>query len=290
MVTIAGHAVEMDIDRRQFAFVSAGIAAFGGLAYHAVAEEARAKVEAYGPLMPDPLGVLDLPKDFAYTTISRTGDRMSDGFYVPDRADGMGAFDLGGGRVALVRNHENGVHHYAQGAERTDAPALALAYDRDNDGHVIAGGTTTIIYDLKTKRRAAEFLSLAGTIRNCAGGTTPWGSWLSCEEDLTRAGDAVGKDHGWVFEVPARLRGLADPLPLKAMGRFNHEAACVDPRTGIVYLTEDRADGLFYRFLPVAKGQLAKGGRLQALVIDGAPDTRNWDAAPFAPRATRSTR
>jgi secreted PhoX family phosphatase len=87
-----------------------------------------------------------------------------------------------------------------------------------------------------------------------------------------------------VFEVPARGRSLADPVPLKAMGRFNHEAAAVDPRTGIVYLTEDREDGLLYRFLPHVKGQLARGGRLQALAgfqTTDAADTRNWGAATF---------
>ena len=69
------------------------------------------------------------------------------------------------------------------------------------------------------------------------------------------------------------------PFPLKAMGRFNHEAAAVDPRTGIVYLTEDRGDSLFYRFIPKVSGQLHKGGQLQALVIKNKPsyDTRNWE-------------
>src|SRR3546814_6551889 len=89
----------------------------------------------------------------------------------------------------------------------------------------------------------SEHLSLAGTAINCAGGVTPWGSWLSCEEAFLDS----DKPHGYVFEVPASARGMVDPLPLKALGRFRHEAAAVDPRTGIVYLTEDRDDGLFYR-------------------------------------------
>jgi secreted PhoX family phosphatase len=116
-------------------------------------------------------------------------------------------------------------------------------------------------------------------VLNCAGGTTPWGSWLSCEETETRAGEGVGRDHGWVFEVPARHRGLVEARPLLGLGRFAHEAATVDPRTGIVYLTEDKEDGLFYRFLPNAKGELHKGGRLQALALRDRPrggDTRNW--------------
>jgi hypothetical protein len=132
---------------------------------------------------------------------------------------------------------------------------------------------------MKTGQRESEFLSLSGTIRNCSGGITPWGSWLSCEENVTRAGENVGKDHGYVFEVPATQKGLVTPVPLKDMGRFNHEAACVDSRSGIVYLTEDRGDSLLYRFIPNEKGQLAKGGRLEALAFVQAEisDTRNWN-------------
>jgi secreted PhoX family phosphatase len=63
------------------------------------------------------------------------------------------------------------------------------------------------------------------------------------------------------------------------MGRFNHEAACIDPQTGIVYLTEDRGDSLFYRFIPKQPGKLVLGGKLQALAIANRKqfDTRNWE-------------
>ena len=128
-------------------------------------------------------------------------------------------------------------------------------------------------------------LTLAGTSTNCCGGPTPWGSWLSCEETLETPADAdVTKPHGWVFEVPATATGLVDPVPLKAMGRFDHEAVCVDPRTGIVYLTEDDNAGLFYRFIPTTPGRLAQGGRLQAMAWKGSPsaDTRNQDARAWA--------
>jgi len=61
------------------------------------------------------------------------------------------------------------------------------------------------------------------------------------------------------------------------MGRFVHEAVAVDPRTGIVYQTEDREDGLIYRYLPTKRGDLHAGGRLQALaLVSGAHDARNW--------------
>jgi secreted PhoX family phosphatase len=79
--------------------------------------------------------------------------------------------------------------------------------------------------------------------------------------------------------VPASARGLVDAVPLTAMGRFNHEAACVDPASGIVYQTEDRDDSVLYRFLPAVPGKLAQGGRLQAMVIEGLADTRNWDVS-----------
>lgn len=275
------------VDRRRFA---AGLAAaIGGLAVAGCAQRSAMLVSparpalGYGPTIADPAGLIDLPAGFSYRVISQFGDRMSDGRFVPDRADGMGCFALPGGRHALVRNHELPINRIDDGAMRgrnADFPA----FDRLSDGRALPGGTTTIVLDDAKGDIVSQHLSLAGTIRNCAGGTTPWGSWLSCEEDMTRAGNGVGQDHGWVFEVPASARGLVDPQPIRAMGRFNHEAAAVDPRTGIVYLTEDRDDGLLYRFLPEERGQLLKGGRLQALaLLDPArTDSRNWTGEDMA--------
>ena len=160
-----------------------------------------------------------------------------------------------------------------------------LIYDK---GRILPclGGTTTLIYDTKERKLDSQFLSLVGTLRNCSGGPTPWNSWISCEELVMGKTGPCKKNHGWCFEVPVTdFPKLADPTPLKAMGRFNHEAVAVEPDSGDVYLTEDRHDGLIYRFIPSKKGELSKGGKLYALKISGSEsaDTRNWDDAQFIP-------
>ena len=262
-------------DRRRF--LGSTAAAFAALAASGCATRglgsAGAANSPFGALVPDPAGILDLPQGFSYRVLSRLGEPMDDGEQVPDRADGMGCFDLGNGRLALVRNHE-------LSPEPDNLISVGRAFDTAGDsGLALPGGTTTLVLDAETLAVESQFRSLAGTIRNCAGGTTPWGSWLTCEENTSTVAETSGRlrrDHGWVFEVPAAARGLIEPVPLKAMGRFHHEAAAVDPATGFVYLTEDRDDSLLYRFLPAQPGKLAAGGRLQALASEGLADARNW--------------
>jgi secreted PhoX family phosphatase len=272
----------MIADRRQF--LRATGTAFAALAAGGCMREGLSGVggaPGYGPLVPDPNGLIDLPAGFTYRVLSSLGDAMSDGGTVPDQADGMGCFDLGNGKLALVRNHELMPNQDGGGAS-------GAAYDTVARSLVpLPGGTTTLVLDARTLAVEKQFRSLSGTIRNCAGGITPWGSWLTCEESVLKPDGRINKEHGWVFEVPANATSPVDPVPLKAMGRFNHEAACVDPASGIVYLTEDRDDGLLYRFIPNVKGRLAEGGKLQALAIGGMPDTRNWNGLSFVPQAWR---
>lgn len=281
--------------RREFTLALTGTA-FAGLlgacATPRAASVGSTTPRAYGALLPDPAGLLDLPRGFSYRVISSFGDRMDDGCLVPDYCDGMGAFALGGSEVALVRNHELQAHQLEQGPLRGAGAPEPPAYDRNPDGVPLPGGTTTLVYDLLRGRVVRQHVSLLGTIRNCAGGTTPWGSWLTCEEDLTRPGTRAGKEHGWVFEVPATARTAVTPVPLTALGRFNHEAAAIDPRTGVVYLTEDRNDGLLYRLLPEARTELVRGGRLQALALveQDITDSRNFEGTVLARGAWHAVR
>jgi len=200
----------------------------------------------------------------------------------------MGAFRLDDDRLIIIRNHENSpgplkFSPFGKENELLERLAPEQLYDYGQGNQPSLGGTTTLVYNETTGEVESQFLSLAGTNRNCAGGVTPWGTWLTCEEDVTSSGGTVEQDHGFVFEVPANpTAGLVAPRPIKAMGRFNHEAVVVDPATGIVYQTEDAGDGLIYRFIPNVKGDLHQGGRLQALIVSGQPsfDTRNWEATP----------
>ena len=222
----------------------------------------------YGPLVRDPNGILSLPNGFSYKVIAKSGEtRLDSGQPTPDDPDGMACFvrDGGNGSV-LVLNHEIG------GSEDNGVPPLpGLTYDPK-----ARGGTTTIEVD-KDGNRLREYVSIAGTHNNCAGGRTPWHTWLTCEETESSPSGSTMR-HGYVFEVdPYDMQANQDPEPIKALGRYAHESCVVDPETGVIYLTEDAGNpnGLLYRWtppesaLPLGKGSLRdladEAGTLEAM-------------------------
>ncbi|MEU0085252.1 alkaline phosphatase PhoX [Streptomyces sp. NPDC006274] len=250
--------------------LGAGIAFTGAFSELFAGTAAARGHRGYGPLVPDPDGLLDLPKGFRYRVLSREGDPLRSGEGpVPSNHDGMAALPGRRGRIHLVRNHEN------RPTAKIGVPTVqGLTYDP-----AAKGGCTALELDGRGEV-LGERVAIAGTAVNCAGGPTPWNTWLTCEENEDRAGtNGYTKDHGFIFEVDGADPHRTGAVPLTAMGRFQHEAIAVDPESGIVYETEDAFDrpfGLFYRFLPDkplgGTGSLRAGGELEAMRVPGVPD------------------
>ena len=233
------------------------------------------RAAGYGELLPTAAKntgevLLALPRGFEYNVIGKVASPLADGRLTPRAHDGMATFKVGR-ELRMIRNHE------VTGG-RVPRAGTGIGATNHYD-ETAGGGTTTLVIDPVTRTIIRDFVSLSGTLVNCCGGPTPWGSWVSCEE--TTIGRAIRtsstgvitggfpKPHGYCFEVFASANTNLPPVPLKAMGRFEHEAIGVDRKTGIVYLTEDLNPCGFYRFLPNRNKRLADGGTLQMLAVAG---------------------
>jgi hypothetical protein len=275
-----------ELDRRSFlkrtSAVTAG-AVFGGTALQVLARGPLAAAAptgvangriagGYGALRPardqDGNEILALPEGFTYVTFSKTGSAMSDGTSVPRNHDGMAAFRGAGGTTRLIRNHE--VRNLPGVMAAAVAGPASTKYDA-----VGVGGTVTLDFDTRRMELVRDFVSLNGTIVNCAGGIAYHGGrpgWVTSEESVAGPANGWSQKHGYNFFVPASADAAVHAVPLTAMGRFAHEAVATDPATGIVYETEDSGnDSGFFRFIPDDVDDIGSSGRLEMLGIAGKP-------------------
>lgn len=263
------------LTRRTFIRRSALTVGGAALATSPAAALARPRRAGYGPLVPGEL--IDLPRGFKYRVVQSVEDRLSNGAPVPGDFDGMVAMRGPRGSTVLVRNHELDPNDVASGK----APVVGSnPYDP-----AAPGGTTGLVVS-RDRRAAFSRVTSSGSLKNCAGGGTPWGTWVTCEEDRTPG------EHGYCIEVdPRDPENRLSRTPIRDMGFFSHEAIDVDPSTGIVYLTEDDFRGdqpppggevpgttrtsFLFRYLPRDRSQrpgaLGRGGTLQVLTVEEGP-------------------
>ena len=230
----------------------------------------------FGPLRSSEGDLLALPEGFSYEVVAVSGETDlvdASGAVIgktPERPDGTLVVRTESG-YRMIQNHEAGPG---------SAQPVPLLDGTVYDPGVLGGGCTVIDLNRQGRRRS-ETVGLSGTISNCAGGPTPWGTWLTCEETEAKAGTGtLQKDHGYVFEVFPD--GAQLPEPIRAWGRAPHEAVVVEPSRRRVYLTEDasKPTGLLYRWTapsglklrPRIAAQLGPdSGTLEALAVT-APD------------------
>jgi secreted PhoX family phosphatase len=148
-----------------------------------------------------------------------------------------------------------------------------------SNSEINPGGGASAVKFSSTGAITGAYRVLSNTRQNCAGGKTPWNTWLSCEEVSL----------GYVYETDPW--GTSAAVRRDAMGRFKHEAAAADPVREVIYLTEDETNGRFYRFVPTTWGNLSSG-TLQVMVAgSGTSGSFTWANVPDpdgSPTATRS--
>jgi len=281
--------------------------------------ESQGSTKLFPPLKASSKDLLALPAGFSYEVVAKAGvTSIHDGSgtiigKTPDRTDGTGVFKAERG-YRLVQNHE-----LSPGATLPVPQVADTVYDTG-----VTGGGCTIVEVSRAGRRRSEWVGISGTVSNCAGGVTPWGSWLSCEETEVKTGNIIAgqkleADHGFVFEVFPDRPSAQLPKPIKAWGRFSHEAVVVAPNRTQVYLTEDASspNGLLYRWTApdgyriqprMANDLDGNQGALEALIVlapDGSilpdlayvtsaqigrPFLTRWTGVPDRQAATTSVR
>lgn len=263
----------MKVGRRAALGLGAAVAILGGGGAWWRLTSRKTRTPPKG-LVSDPSGLLDLAPGFSYAVLDRKGDPLGDGHLVAARPDGMACFAGQNGALVLVRNHEL-LPGDPGGPWKPGAAVPAEAFDPQSIGCV-----SRLVVDpkkLAAKEPAvvASNLVIAGTNFNCCGGRSPWG-WLSCEED-------VSAGHGFVFACPPDATSLRKAEPIRAYGRFRHEAVAIDPVTLVAYLTEDREDACLYRFVPKDKAKPFEG-RLEALGLRDDPGFDVAERFPLGPK------